>query len=168
MPTYTDARRNALAYASASVRLETLEIHRPSWASPLRWVIDYQSLTATLEASAPRDAGLTVVFDAGQFDVQPPQIDDSGTVRMDITIDGASGVIDQLMRQEDWRDGATSLIHREWSLDDLSAPIFFDHLTVKTVARSYASVRIQCRYRSHTDRAFPGRLLERSECKGLL
>lgn len=72
------------AYAAApadTVILHTLELWHPSFRNeagqpaPIRVVRDHADLTATLEAGAPRDAGMAVAFVALAFDLDLPPVE---------------------------------------------------------------------------------------------
>jgi hypothetical protein len=81
------------AYASAptdEVILHTLELYHPAFAAPIRVVRDHVDFTATLEATAPRNAGQSVTFVAFAFDIVPPEVTDGALPQCTIEIDNVS------------------------------------------------------------------------------
>lgn len=81
------------AYASAptdKVILHTLEIWHPNFTQPIYVVRDLADLTATIEATAARNAGQPVTFVAFGFNIVPPEVDMSGVPQCVIEIDNVS------------------------------------------------------------------------------
>lgn len=78
------------AYASAptdEVILFTIEMRHPAFTVPLRVVRDYRSWTVTLEESAPENAGEKVEYLPYAFDLELPEVDETGKPEIVITID---------------------------------------------------------------------------------
>lgn len=124
-PTLSQAIKEAYASApSTSVIYHTLEIYHPSFTVPIRVVRDKVNLTATLEATAPRDASTAVEFIGYQFDITPPEISTSGVPQCTVEIDNVSR--DILAQIENAVNGGSqeliTICYRAFLSDDLSAP----------------------------------------------
>ena len=118
---------DALAEAATTARddrvmLSTLELRHPT-IDPVRVVADYASLDATLEATAPVDAGATVTFAASGVRVsKPDESDSAATPEITIDIDNVSGAVAGMLKL-----GKDSLVpwevtERVYASDDTSAP----------------------------------------------
>lgn len=89
----------------------------------IRLVKGFSSLTATLEASAPKNPSTAVTFQPCAFDIKIPVKDVSGQHDMQIVIDAASGEITrQLERVIAAPREPIQVIFREFVSSDLSAP----------------------------------------------
>lgn len=127
MPDSTLSQAIKEAYASApssSIIYHTLEIYHPSFTVPIRVVRDTANLTATLEATAPRDASTAVEFVGYQFDFSPPEISTSGVPQCTVEIDNVSREI--LAQIEAAVNGGSqeliTICYRAFLSDDLSGP----------------------------------------------
>lgn len=127
MPDSTLSQAIKEAYAScpvSSIIYHTLEIYHPSFTVPIRVVRDTVNLTASLEASAPRDAGQAVDFIGYQFDITPPEISTSGVPQCTVEIDNVSReILAQI--EAAVASGSLDLItmtYRAYLSDDLSGP----------------------------------------------
>lgn len=110
MPDSTLSQAIKEAYASApsaSVLYHTLEIWHPAFTAPIRVVRDNTTLTARLEASAPRDAGAMVDFVGYAFDIVPPEVGYTALPQMTIEIDNVSR---DILAQIDSTMGSPELI----------------------------------------------------------
>jgi len=127
MPDSTLSQAIKEAYASApcsSIIYHTLEIYHPSFTVPIRVVRDNITLTATLEASAPRNASEAVNFLGYQFDLTPPEVSTSGVPQCTVEIDNVSR---EILAQIELAvaGGAPDLItitYRAFLSDDLTGP----------------------------------------------
>ena len=88
--TLSQAIKEAYASAPAAIIYHTLEIYHPSFTVPIRVVRDNATLSAKLEATAPRDASTIVDFIGYKFDITPPEISTNGTPQCTVEIDNAS------------------------------------------------------------------------------
>ena len=81
------------AYASApddEIIVYTIEMRHPAFTQPLRVVRDHKSFTGTLEASASANAGEAVEFLPYAFDLELPEIAETGKPEIVLTIDNVS------------------------------------------------------------------------------
>ena len=125
MPDSTLSQAIKEAYASApntSVVYHTLEIYHPSFVTPIRVVRDFVDLTATLEATAPRDAGQPVLFVGYAFDVVLPEVSSTGVPSLQITIDNVARDIMAGLEAAVTTSTPITVIYRQFLSSDLSGP----------------------------------------------
>jgi len=121
--TLTQAIKEAYASAPAGVVIHhTLELWHPAFTQPIRVVRDYADLTATLEATAPRDPGAAVTFVAFAFDFTKPEVSSSGVPQITITMDNVDRSIVANIEAALASTELVSVIYREFISTDLSAP----------------------------------------------
>lgn len=121
--TLTQAIKEAYASAPASTIIyHTLELWHPSFTTPIRVVRDFADLTATLEATAPRNPGAAVTFVAFNFDFTKPEVSAGGVPQITITMDNADRSIVANIEAALSSTGMVSVIYREYISTDLSAP----------------------------------------------
>jgi len=121
--TLTQAIKEAYASAPAGVVIHhTLELWHPAFTQPIRVVRDYADLTATLEATAPRDPGAAVTFVAFAFDFTKPEVSSSGVPQITITMDNVDRAIVANVEAALASTELVSVIYREFISTDLSAP----------------------------------------------
>lgn len=150
MPDSTLSQAIKEAYAACpadSIIHHTLEIHHPSFTTPIRVVRDNNltPLTATLEATAPRDAGQAVNFVGYQFDLTPPEVSTTGVPQCTVEIDNVSREILQQIELAvaGGSPDLITIIYRSFLSDDLTGPQNDPPLTL-TVSDITANVfRIQ-------------------------
>jgi hypothetical protein len=139
MPTYLDplngvslseALAEAAAYATITdVILQTLELYHPVMASPIRVVVNTEPVAATLEGSAPRNAGEEVTFRASRVQVEiPEESDKSEAPTLIVHVSNVNrdikDVLNDIAASDDpaIRDGRWQLIERLYVSSDLTAP----------------------------------------------
>ena len=147
MPTYHPPINGvafSAAYAEAiataridRVMLATYELRHPSFVDSLgalyaiRIVNDHADLTATLEATAPVDPSMAVLFTALPVEVSGPDESDSGqTPAITFAIDGVSQL---LVQQLDYALATlvpVTVTERLYASDDLSGPAVTPVLTM--------------------------------------
>lgn len=146
MPDSTLSAAIKEAYASApsaSVIHHTLEIWHPNFTVPIRVVRDSADLTATLEASAPRNASQAVTFVGYAFDIVPPEVSATAVPQCTIEIDNVSR---DILAQIDLAVGSTdqiTVIYRAFLSDDLSGPENDPPLTLTILSISANVFRIK-------------------------
>ena len=103
----------------------TLELFHPSFVDPLRFVHDYTEKTFTLESSAPRDAGLPVVFSPLNFSAPPPDQDDTTSVNIKIDLGRVGSEVKEQLKKIQGFGFYTpvDVIYRRFLSDDTSAPV---------------------------------------------
>lgn len=93
-PTLSAAIKEAYASAPTSLVIyHTLEIWHPIFTAPIRVVLDTANLAAKIEATAARDPGAMVTFQAYAFSVVPPDQSSNALPQCVIEIDNVSGEI---------------------------------------------------------------------------
>jgi hypothetical protein len=119
------------AYANTSdddVLFETLEFVHSSFLdeegnqTPIRVVRDYQDLEATLEDTAPVNAGQKVKFIRFAFDIVLPEISQGASKEITITIDNVSQLIGENIDRSKDTNEKIIVIYRPFLLSDLSQP----------------------------------------------
>ena len=133
MPTYRTALRGvsfSQAYAEAiaiapiqRAMLYAYELYHPLLTAPIRFVNDRADLTATLEASAPRNASTAVTFAACLLDIgRPEESDTAASPEVTLAREGISGILSAALAQARGSLVPWVLIERVFASDDLSAP----------------------------------------------
>lgn len=156
--TLTDAIREA--YASAPVDdvvYHTLEIRHPDFTAPIRVVRDWADLAATLEDSAPEDAGTEVTFIRFAFDFMRPEMSSAGVPQMTIEIDNVDRSIVANIEAAAGSPDRITVIYREYLSSDLSAPQNDPplSLTVLSVTADVFRVRAVCGWYNMENARFP-------------
>lgn len=160
MPDSTLSQAIKEAYASApstSIIYHTLEIWHPAFTAPIRVVRDVADMTATLEASAPRNAGQAVTFVGFAFDIVPPEVDTSGVPQCVIEIDNVSRDIIASIEASMGSATPVSVIYRAFLSDDLSGPENDPPLTMEILAitANVFRVRATCGFGNLSNKRFP-------------
>lgn len=149
------------AYASApsdGVIHHTLEIWHPAFTVPIRVVRDHADLTATLEASAPRNASEAVTFIGYAFDIVPPDVTNSAVPQCVIEIDNISRDIMAQFDAAVHSPSPITLIYRAFLSDDLSGPENDPPLAMEILSISVDAFRIRATagFGDLSNKRFPG------------
>lgn len=167
----SEAYAEAMAVAPIGrAMLYTVEINHPQLSESLRAVLAHGDVTATLEASAPYNAGEAVLFRALPLGVQLPQENDqapSPAVR--IWLDGVSRyVADQLDYTVSSLEQA-EMILRVYASDDLTGPANNPPLRMDLTHIRLTEQRVEATamYSDPANRGFPGKTFNRKEYPGL-
>lgn len=169
MPTMRPPRKGvtmsqalAAAYASApetEIILETFEFRHPLFDAPIRIVNDHESLTATLEASAPANASEEVEFQPCYFSLKRGAESDSGRApELAITIGNVSQILVPYVERLRGSRVAVECTYRPYLVSDLSGPHIDPPitLTVKTISADMTAVTIRAGFQMLTNKRFPG------------
>jgi hypothetical protein len=116
------ALKEAYASATPDIIYYTLEFRHPLLPTPIRVVHDHNDLVATLESTAPANAGQEVTFIRYAFDVRKPEVSPNGVPTVDVTIDNVSR---QIVAAIEYVMGSSEPIRatfREYLASDLSGP----------------------------------------------
>lgn len=162
------ALREYCSYATpGGVLLETIELHHDDWAAPLRIVLDHADLAATLEASAPRDAGSAVLFARGSLEIGKAGVDDSGQAELELRLDDVDRSVSSLIAQADTGASPVEVIIRNYVSSDLTAPGLVEKMHVAETRIKTGMVVARCVYIDHVNRLHPRQRFTRSEFPGL-
>jgi len=135
-----------LASAPEAVReFRTLEIYHPDFSETLRFVKDFVDQSLTLESTAPRNPGQTVVFTALSMQVTEPQESDGSESLLAVKL-GAVGneVQDHISQIVDTLE-PIQVIYRKYYSGDTSEPVTVLSLAVSSLSfNSYESVSFTC------------------------
>jgi len=153
----------AEAYASSIAGdpvMLCLEIMHPDFPEPVRIVNDFRNFYATLEADAPIDAGLEVLFIPVPFRyIKPEQTaDGSGApAAVAVEIDNVSRQLAELMLLARECNSAVSVIEREYLPSDTTAPhvLPVTRLTLSNIVLTVDVVRANLSFGDLTNRKFP-------------
>ncbi|MFZ5917047.1 MAG: DUF1833 family protein [Chloroflexota bacterium] len=161
MPDSTLSQAIAEAYASAQSDLviyHTLEIWHPNFTVPIRVVRDRRDITATLEATAPRDASTAVTFTGFAFDVVPPEVTHTAVPQCVIEIDNVSRDILAQIEASMGSDQLITVIYRAFLSDALldgpenDPPLT---LTVLAISANVFRIRATCGFPDLANKRFP-------------
>lgn len=160
MPDSTLSQALKEAYAAAPSNLviyHTLELRHPAFTTPIRVVRDHADLTATLEASAPVDAGQPVTFVRFAFDFTKPEVSAAGVPQLVIEIDNVSR---QIVANIEAALGTTDLVqatYREYISSDLSGPQNDPpiHMTIMSITADVFRVSAVAGFPDLVNRRFP-------------
>lgn len=174
MPTFQDPRLGvaysealAEAYASApetSLILDTLEFHHPTFVNEsgqptaARVVRSVYAVDATLEASAPLNAGEVVSFQPVDFVFRRPDEDNSGqSPEVEIAIDNVAKTLLPYLELAKESRVPIQVIYRPYLADDLTAPHMNPPLmlTLRDVKASMMRVTARAGYADLTNQKFP-------------
>lgn len=174
MPTFRPPRKGVsysaaltAAYATASedvVIVDTLELIHSTFLSAsgqpasVRVVNSHHAITATLEGSAPIDAGLPVLFTPVSFSLRRPPESESGQVpELELRIGNASKLLAPYLELlKNSRDKVTA-IWRPYVLSDLSSPHITPvlQLTLRDIAGSMTDLSARAGITDLTNRRYP-------------
>lgn len=169
--TLKQAIREAYAAAPANVVIyHTLEIRHPSFSTPIRVVRDVADLTATLESSAPLDAGTAVLWLGFAFDLVPPEVSAAGSPLMTIEIDNVSREILVNIEAAMSSPDLCKATYRAYLSSDLSGPQNDPpmHLTIFTIAVTPLRIRATAGFTDITNKRFPGEDYDAERFPGLI
>lgn len=163
----------AEAYASApsaEVILHTLELRHPSFTQPLRVVNDHATLTATLEADAPLDAGQPVEFAAFAFRFRLPDVQSAGMPELEIEIDNVSAEVVAYMDQAANSTELIEATYRPYLASDTRAPSMDPplHLVLHDVEADVFAIRGRASFGDYGNRQFPGQSYDGQKFPGLI
>lgn len=175
---YSEAYAEAAAYARIDrVILSTYELWHPVMSSPVRIVVNPEPIDATLEATAPRNAGQEVHFIASSIQVDvPEESDESKSPTLDVhvanvtrqlkqTLDAIRASSDPAIRDATWQ-----LIERLYASDDLSGPhrVPVFKVTVIRVHIEGNRATLTASYRDSANTAIPTSTFTPEKYRGLV
>jgi hypothetical protein len=161
------------AYASAPAAetiLHTLEFRHPSFTVPIRVVLDYQDLTATLEASAPLNPSTAVNFTAYAFDLVLPELGVGGTPEITISIDNVSHEIVSYIDAAAQTPDLIEVTYRPFLASTPAVPQMDPPLTLVVTAVTADVFRVQCTaaFGDVANRKFPSETYTAERFPGLV
>ncbi|MES2180731.1 MAG: DUF1833 family protein [Pseudomonadota bacterium] len=158
----------AEAYASApenSVILNTLEFRHPNFIDPdtgaiiaIRVVNDHVDLNATLEATAPANAGQTVLFKAVRFSFKrPSETDGASLPEITITVSNVARILIPYLDQAKESRTPIEVTYRPYLASDLTGPHMNPPLTLtlRSVNADMNNVTAQAGFGDLVNRRFP-------------
>jgi hypothetical protein len=165
--------REAYAYADdAEIGYDTLEIRHPAFTQPIRVVNDFEDLNATLEASAPLNAGEEVTFQAFGFSFDRPAVDDQGRPRITVQLDAVNQEALDAVALATQSSEPVEITYRAFLSSDLAGGPQNDpplHLVVQSVSASLTSISCEAVLDGfHADQPFPGVVYTTRDWPGLI
>jgi len=136
---HSDALKSAWVYADGAVVIhETLSFGKKPTPfldgsgnpTEYRFVRDFVPLNATLEDSAPVDAGVEVLFRPVPFDLDLPAEKEGGVPDITITVDNVSREVSDLLMQTQGTRDIVTVTHRTYLSSDTSGPHTLPVLTL--------------------------------------
>lgn len=125
MATYDEYVRFKNNKPTAQMEFRTFEVFHPSSPNPLRFVRDYSPLIATLESTAPRNAGQTVTFQPFSGNIiesaQASDAEQAITIEVMDILGVMQDYLDGFTTREDWMAQIEVVYRKYWS-GDLSQP----------------------------------------------
>lgn len=173
MPDSTLSQAIKEAYASApadEIIYHTLEIWHAAFTAPIRVVRDHATLTATLEATAPRDASTEVEFVAFAFDIIPPDVTHGALPQCVIEIDNVDRTILAQVEAAMTTTTPITMIYRAFLSSDLSGPENDPplSLTVKSISADVFRIRATAGFDDLANMRFPALEYEAETFPGLI
>jgi hypothetical protein len=125
MATFNDYVQFKMSKTETQREFRTIEIHHPDLDMVYRFVQDNVDLIATLESTAPRDAGATVTFSAAAIEIVEPAESTDSEQNLQVNIGTLDDKMHQIMDQITGKGFLTQvdLVYRKYYSIDLSEPI---------------------------------------------
>lgn len=166
----SEALQQAAAIAPIGYAMLSAFEARHPLVSPIRFVHNHESIRATLEATAPVQAGEEVLFVASSVEkVTPTESADAGTPEITINISNVSGQVTQALRQTRESLAPWEITERIYASNDLTGPAINPPITLEisrvTVFDYY--VTLTASYRESTNIAIPRLTFKLEEYPGL-
>lgn len=181
MPSYLPPKAGvtysvAFAESAAIARLnyymtECYELWHPTLTEPFRFVNDVKPVTATLEATAPRNPGEAVEFIAVPMSVtRPEESDTAANPTVTMNRPDVSGVLKDALDAARGTLGLWEIIERVYASNDLAAPHILPprKYEVKSFTLSLANAGLQANYGDHANEAIPRLTFKREFYPGLV
>lgn len=154
------------AYATApstEIILHTLEIRHPAFVddngdpTAIRVVQDMVDLSAALEADAPLNPAQTVQFVAFAFDVELPELTDSASPQIVITMDNVSSEIETNIALATASGVKAEITYRAYLASDLTGPQNDPPLTMTVfdIKATDTTVTCTCGFSDAANKLFP-------------
>lgn len=161
------------AAASAPVNrlmLYTYEVWHESMAEPIRFVNDNVDLQATLEADAPRDPGLEVIFMACPVDLKrPEESDTAASPSIELARPDVGGILKAALDAARGSLEPWTIIERAYVSDDLTEPAVLPPQTFEISGAEIAggAARLTAQFDDEVNTAVPRTTFKREEYPGL-
>lgn len=173
MPDSTLSQAIKEAYASAPsnvVIYHTLELRHPAFTAPIRVVRDYEDLTATLEASAPADAGQPVLFVRFAFDFTKPEVGPNSVPQITIEMDNVDRAIVANVEAALTTTDLVQCTYREFISTNLGAPQNDPplHMIIMAITADVFRVKATAGFPDLMNRRFPSTAYEAETFPGLV
>lgn len=169
-----DLREYFISANPEDCALHTIELRHPAFLGdgganvPLRIVCDHEELTATLEGTAPADAGMAVNFQPLAFEAELPAQGTGDSPSVKLTADNVSAILMPCFEAAANSRYKVELTYRMFLASDLSQPgMILDGLTPKTANATETSASVQAGYEDFYNTPFPPLIYTTTEYPGL-
>lgn len=138
------------------VLVETLEILNPNFP-PIRITNQIEPWTATLEATAPVDAGETVTFEPLPFEAVLPDMSSGGTEVIDVLVSNVDQQASDVLEMVIDNPSVVTLILRFYLSTDTSQPAVNPpvQLSIVSGVADVESMRIKAKNEDNINQKFP-------------
>ena len=170
-PVLSQALQEAYAAAPSNVVVyHTLELRHAAFTQPIRVVRDNQDLSATLEASAPVDAGIEVSFVGFAFDFDKPEVGTDGVPQLVIELDNVSREILANVELAMTTPDLIKATYREYISTDLSGPQNDPpmHMTIRDITADVFRVRAKAGFGDFENKLWPREVYTADRFPGLI
>lgn len=165
------AIREAYASAPASeIIYDTIELWHPAWSQPVRVVREWNTLTAKLESTAPRDASQWVVFTPFSFDFSRPDVTSGALPEIVVTIDNVGAELVAYIDAAANSADKVELIYRPYLESDLTVPHINPPLTftIREIGVDVLKITARAGFTDLGSRKFPNQLYTSERFPGLV
>lgn len=169
--TLTEAIQEAAAIAPVDrTILMTYELWNDGLVEPVRFVNDVAELTATLEADAPRDAGLEVTFMACPLSIKrPEESDTAASPTVELSRPDVGSILKAALDQVRDDMATWQLIERVYASDVLTGPAMLPPLIFEVTSADLtaAAGRLTAKFDDEIGEPVPRITFKASEYPGL-
>jgi hypothetical protein len=145
------------------VPLDTIELRHPAFVASdgvtpvaVRLVNDPADLVATLEATAPMNAGQAVTFNACAFSATIPEQSSPGLPTFTLEVDNVAREVMPYMDLAAASQDEIQLTYRQYRSDQLGAPgLVMDGLTIHSGTAGLIRVSLTAGYEDFLNKPFP-------------
>lgn len=158
MTTLSQALREAYASnPTHKVVLHTLELRHPGFAQPLRYVLDTQTLTAYLEATAPANPGQQVTFTPANFGIRLPEMTEERVSELEFWVDNIDITLLQQIEALAVQPYSLQVTYRPYLSTDLTGPQMDPpfHYTVISIDTDLTKLNLRAGFEDFASRPFP-------------
>lgn len=155
--TLSQAIKEAYASATPDPVYITVELRHPNLSQPIRVVCDHVDLVATLEDTAPVNAGQSVTFQPYAFDLKKPEVTPAGVPTAELVIDNVSREIVAAIEEVLYSQTTVKATFREYVASDLTGPQNDPpmHMDVLSITADVFQVKATLGFANMQNKKFP-------------
>lgn len=169
----SDAEKQAYARVGLNImQLWAIELRHSTFGSHVRFVNYFSDINHTLEASAPVQAGQSVLFTALAFQFKEPTLSDEAVENLSAQVDGVTGVLQPYLAAANQTVEPIEATIRELLYDVATSTVLHApsvwHLRVVRSKETMESVLIEMGRRNSANQTFPNMFYTPATNPGLL